>query len=75
MRPGFKEDTVKCPEKHRGNCVAAVDMLGTAACICQGGLVWRRDSAATAAAVTVTTNNKLCMVRIEKTVIGGTDVR
>jgi tRNA(Ile)-lysidine synthase len=75
MRPGFKEDTVKCPGKHRGNCLAAVDMLGTAACICQGRLAWRRDSSAVAATAAVTTNNKLCLVRIEKTVIGGTDVR
>jgi tRNA(Ile)-lysidine synthase len=62
MRPGFKEDTVKCTEKYRGNCVAAVDTLGTAACICQGRLVWRRDKAA----ARVSTNNKICMVELKK---------
>ena len=68
MRPGFKEDTVKCQGKTPANCVAAVDMTGTAACICQGKLAWRRDSAAVAAAVAATAavsnNGGLCMVRI-----------
>jgi len=72
LRPGFKEDTVmpkgKCPVKIPGSFTAAVDTLGTAACILQGRLVWRRDSAATAeAAVTaaqMSTNGRLCMVKI-----------
>jgi tRNA(Ile)-lysidine synthase len=64
LRPGFKEDTVKCSGKYAGNCIAAVDMLGTAACIVKGKPVWRRDSAATAAAERVSANNKLCMVKI-----------
>jgi tRNA(Ile)-lysidine synthase len=69
MRPGFKEDTImplgtpsgKCPGKNPVNCVAAVDMTGTAAYICQGRLVWRRDKAA---AMRVSNNGRLCMVRI-----------
>jgi len=67
LRPGFKEDTVKCSGKYAGNCVVAVDMLGTAACIIQGKPAWRRDSAAvaaTAVAERVSTNNRLCMVKI-----------
>jgi len=70
LRPGFKEDTVKCPGKYHGNCVAAVDTFGTAACIVRGNLAWRRDSAA---ATRVSTNNKLCMVKI--TVSEDTDVK
>jgi len=74
LRPGFKEDTVKCPGKNSGNCVAAVDMMGTAACICEGRLAWSRDSAAVAAAIAaavaatavVSTNNKLCIVELKK---------
>jgi hypothetical protein len=74
LRPGFKEDTVmpkgKCHGKYHGNFVAAVDTLGTAACIVQGKLVWRRDSAAVAATAVAATadrvsaNDSLCMVRI-----------
>jgi tRNA(Ile)-lysidine synthase len=71
MRPGFKED--KCTGKYRGNCVAAVDMMGTAACIWQGRLAWRRDSSAVAVTEAVSTNNRLCMVKI--TGREGTDVR
>jgi tRNA(Ile)-lysidine synthase len=85
LRPGFKEDTVlppgtpsgKCTGKIPGKFAAAVDALGTAACIAQGRLVWSRDSSAvavTAAAVQVaaqmSTNGRICMV-----IIGGTDVR
>jgi len=64
MRPGFKEDAVKCSGKHAGNCVAAVDTLGTAACIAQGKLAWRRDSAAAAATAAMSNNGGLCMVKI-----------
>jgi tRNA(Ile)-lysidine synthase len=71
MRPGFKEDTVKCQGKIPVNCVAAVDMTGTAACICQGRMVWRRDSAAVA--VAMSNNGGICMVRIAKS--EDTDVR
>jgi len=70
MRPRFKEDAVKCTGKSHRNCVTAVDMMGTAACICQGRLAWRRDSAA---AARVSTNGRLCMVKI--TGREGTDVR
>jgi len=79
MRPGFKEDTVKCLGKTPANCVAAVDTLGTAACICQGRLIWRRDSSASAAAFTaadavaVSNNGGLCMVKIAES--EDTDVR
>jgi tRNA(Ile)-lysidine synthase len=69
LRPGFKEDTVKCPEKYRRDCVAAVDMLGTAACICQGRLAWRRVNTA----ARVSNNGGLYMVRIAES--EGTDVR
>ena len=81
LRPGFKEDTVtpngappgKCPGKIPGNFIAAVDTLGTAACICQGRLAWRRDGAALAAAEARMSNNSgLCVVRIA--VSEGTDV-
>jgi hypothetical protein len=70
LRPGFKEDAVKCAGKDRGNCVAVVDTLGTAACICRGRLAWSRDSAAVER---VSTNNKLYVVKI--TGSEGTDVR
>ncbi|MDR2575396.1 MAG: tRNA lysidine(34) synthetase TilS [Treponema sp.] len=87
LRPGFKEDTVlpkgtplgTCPGKIPGKFTAAVDALGTAACIAQGRLAWSRDSSAVAAAVAATavqaaaqmsSNGRICMVRI-----GGTDVR
>jgi len=66
MRPGFKEDAVKCTGKSHGNFVAAVDTMGTAACIRQGRLVWRRDSSAIAATASVSTNNKLFMVQLKK---------
>jgi len=65
MRPGFKEDAVTCPGKHHGNCVVAVDMTGTAACIVQSRLVWRRAP--------VSNNGRLYMVRITES--EGTDVR
>jgi tRNA(Ile)-lysidine synthase len=69
LRPCFKEDTVKCPGNYAGRRVAAVDMLGTAAYICQSKPAWRRDDAA---AMQVSNNNGLCMVKI--TGRGGTDV-
>jgi len=81
LRPGFKDDTVmpkgtpsgKCPGKYHSNFVAAVDTLGTAACIVQGRLAWRRDSAAAAAtAARVSANDSLCMVKIAGS--EGTDV-
>jgi tRNA(Ile)-lysidine synthase len=64
LRPGFREDHVKCCGKYPGNCVTAVDMLGTAACIVQDKLAWRRDSAP-AAAARMSANNRLCMVKIK----------
>jgi len=70
LRSSYKEDTVKCPGKITGNCVAAVDMLGTAACIVQDKILWRRENAAQ-----VSNNNKFCVVRIGNERIGGTDVR
>jgi tRNA(Ile)-lysidine synthase len=81
LRPGFKEDVVKCPVKFPGDCIVAVDMSGTAACIVQGKLLWRRDSASAmrasetraAAAALMSTNNSLCMVKITEAGIGGTD--
>ena len=82
LRPGFKEDTAlpsgtpsgRCPVKIPGKFAAAVDTLGTAACIRQGRLAWSRDKAAVQVAATavahMSTNGRICMVRI-----GGTDVR
>jgi tRNA(Ile)-lysidine synthase len=61
LRPCFKEDTFKSQEKFAGNCVAAVDMLGTAARICQGKTVWRRDNAV---AMQASNNGRLYMVKI-----------
>jgi tRNA(Ile)-lysidine synthase len=77
LRPGFKEDAVKCPVKLPGNYVAAVDMPGTAACIARGKLLWRRDCASEtrASAAQAPSNNRLCMVKIIKAGIGGTDVQ
>jgi tRNA(Ile)-lysidine synthase len=69
LRPCFKEDTFKCQGKNAGRCVAAVDMLGTAACICQGKPVWRRDNAV---AMQVSNNGRTCMVKIAGS--GGRDV-
>jgi tRNA(Ile)-lysidine synthase len=71
LRPGFKEDAVKCPVKFPGDCIVAVDMPGTAACMARGRLLWRRDNAA----ARVSTNNRLCLVKITKEGIGGTDVQ
>jgi tRNA(Ile)-lysidine synthase len=69
LRPCFKEDTFKCQEKFAGNCITAVDMLGAAACICEGKTVRRRDNAA---AMQASHNSRLCMVKIAGS--GGTDV-
>jgi len=78
IRPGFKEDAVKCQEKHSGNCVAAVDIKGTAACICQGRLIRRgalvqRGALAQREAAQVSNNGRLYMVRIAGSEV--TDVR
>ncbi|MDR2922707.1 MAG: tRNA lysidine(34) synthetase TilS [Treponema sp.] len=70
MRPGFKGETVKCPEEYHGNCIAAVDTLGTAACMCQDKILWRRNNAAK-----MSTNSGFCRVKITKAGIGGTNVR
>jgi len=74
LRPCFKEDTVKCQEKNAGRCIAAVDMLGTAACIYQDKPAWRRDNELHrhAASALVSNNGRLCMVKIAGS--GGTDV-
>jgi tRNA(Ile)-lysidine synthase len=69
LRPGFRDDKVKCPGKQLENCVAAVDTLGIAACVFQDKILWRRDNAAL-----VSANSGLCMVKITKAGIGGTDV-
>jgi tRNA(Ile)-lysidine synthase len=76
LRPGFKEDAVKCPIKFPGDCIVAVDMLGTAACIVSDELLWRRDSASAmrVSAAQAPANNRPCMVKITKAGIGGTDV-
>jgi len=63
LRPGFKEDAVK-------NCLAAVDTLGTAACIVKDKILWRRDNAET---VRESANGGPYMVKIAKR--EDTDVR
>ena len=69
LRPGFKEDAVtlkgKCPGKIPGEFVAAVDALGTAACIVQDKLLWRRD---------VSEKTGLYAVKIKRTRVEETDV-
>jgi tRNA(Ile)-lysidine synthase len=68
LRPGLKEDAVKCFRKPSGEFIAAIDTLGTAACITRDKLLWRRDNQV------VSEKSGLCTVKIFKAGVEETDV-